>query len=43
MKIKFHNNDLTVRTLKIKDSTKLTLKTGIVVPTSLAMERMLNK
>jgi hypothetical protein len=43
LKIKFDNNDLKVRTIKIKDRTKLILKNGITVPTSLAMERMLNK
>jgi hypothetical protein len=39
LKIKFHNNDLKVRTIQIKDRTKN--KYGL--PTSLAMERMLNK
>ncbi len=43
LKIKYHNSDKTFNQIKIKDRTKITLKSGIMVPTFLAMERMLNK
>ena len=43
LKIKQHNSDKTFNQIKIKDRTKITLKSGIMVPTFLAMERMLNK
>lgn len=43
LKIKQQNSDKVFHPIQIKDRTKLTLKNGIVVPTSLVMERMLNK
>lgn len=43
MKIQVINNDWQTKTIAIKNKTVRTLKNGIVISTSLAMERELNK